>query len=312
MLSELWRAWLAAAVLWAGLPIGALAVAMMTRLIPGTWRDSLARPLTLTGRVLAVAALAMAPIVLAPSLFYDWVAHPAAAGFRHAWFSPVFFSLRGVAWFGFLTFLAWRMTDGRAHVVISVIGLLILVPVSTVMADDWAMSLDPGFASSGFGLYVLSIQITFALALAVAAATRAPLSQRALDVLGGVLFCSLVLWLYLGFMQYFITWSSDLQGGVAWYLRRGAGWAPLVWAAIVLKLAPGCLLIFSHLRRNPKALAWLAVVMAAGAVPETGWLILPAPGVEAGPVALGLFLLFAAVFAVLTFGLAVRWRRAAA
>jgi hypothetical protein len=303
MAGEVWRAWLAAAVLWASLPVGALAMAMMTRLIPGTWRDSLAGPLALTPRVWLVAALAMAPVLLLPGLFYDWVSHPQGGGFRHVWLSPAFFSLRGVAWLGLLGFLAWRMSDGKARIVTSTLGLLILVPVSTVMADDWMMSLDPDFASSGFGLYVLSIQINAALALAVAAASRMGLSDRALDVIGGVLLVCLILWIYLGFMQYFIIWSGDLPGGVGWYLRRGQAWAPLVWAAIALKVGPGCLLIFNHVRRNPRFLCLLALAMAVGAVPEVGWLVLPAPGAAAGPVAPGLYALLVLALGGLTLGL---------
>jgi len=306
MLSEVWRAWLAAAVLWGGLPVGALAIAMMTPLIPGTWRASLAGPLALTPRVWLVGALALAPVLFLPGLFYGWVAHPEGGGFRHVWLSPVFFSLRGVAWLGFLAFLARRMADGAPHVVTAVIGLLILVPVSTVMADDWLMSLDPDFASSGFGLYVLAIQINVALALAVAAASRADLTDRALDVIGAVLLVSLVIWIYLGFMQYFITWSGDLPGGVGWYLRRGGVWEPMVWAAIALKVGAGLPLIFNHIRRNPRVLGVFALVMAVGAVPEVGWLVLPAPGVVAGPLALSLYAVLVLVLGGLTFGLVQR------
>jgi hypothetical protein len=309
MAGEVWRAGLAAAVLWAGLPVGALAIAMMTRLIPGTWRDSLVGPLALTPRVWLIAALAMAPVLFLPGLFYGWVSHPDGGGFRHVWLSPVFFSLRGLAWLGFLGFLAWRMADGKPRVITAVVGLLILVPVSTVMADDWMMSLDPAFASSGFGLYVLAIQINVALALAVAAASRTKVSERALDVIGAVLLVSLVIWIYLGFMQYFITWSGDLPGGVGWYLRRGGAWAPLVWAAIALKVGAGLPLIFNHVRRNPRVLGWLALIMGAGAVPELGWLVLPAPGIAAGPLALGPYAVLVLALGALTFGLVRRGRR---
>ncbi len=283
----------------------------MTRLIPRTWRASLAWVPSGSRsalRVWLIAALAMAPVLFLPGLFYGWVSHPEGGAFRHVWLSPVFFSLRGLAWLGFLGFLAWRMADGKARIVTSTLGLLILVPVSTVMADDWMMSLDPDFASSGFGLYVLSIQITFALAVAVVAASRTRLSDRALDVLGGVLLVCLILWIYLGFMQYFIIWSGDLPGGVGWYLRRGGAWAPLVWTAIVLKVGPGCLLIFNHVRRNPRFLGLLALIMAIGAIPEVGWLVLPAPGIAAGPLALGLFATMVVVLSGLSFGLARRGR----
>jgi hypothetical protein len=170
------------------------------------------------------------------------------------------------------------------------------------IAFDWLLSLDHGFASSGFGLYLLSVAILLALALAVAAGARHP-EPRVRDVLGGSLFTVAILWAYLGFMQYFITWSGDLPGGVHWYLRRGDGWGALAWLAIGLKTLGIAPLIFGHVRRSPKYLALCALLIAAASVPEIGWLALPAPGAPAGWGTLGLFLAASAALGLCGFGL---------
>ena len=85
------------------------------------------------------------------------------------------------------------------------------------------MSLDPEFNSSGFGLTVLSIQTTVALAFwrrreprlglgqLRAAGPRRPPAHRPL------------LWAYLSFMQFVIIWSGDMPAGASWYLRRSGG-----------------------------------------------------------------------------------------
>jgi hypothetical protein len=282
-----WRAWLAAAVLCAAVPAGALVLSMMTRLIPGAWREGLAEPLAIAPGLLPLSALAMAPVLVAPQTLYGWTQHAGPGAFRAIYLTPAFFLARGLAWFALLTALAVRLRKGRAST--AVVGLLIVVPIGLLISTDWLLSLDVDFASSGFGLYVLSIQVNLALALAVAFAVRTGVSDRTRDVLGGVLFVSVVLWAYLGFMPYFITWSGNLPPGVNWYRSREGGWAVLVWAAITLKGAPGAALIFGHVRRSAAALAPLALCIAAGAILEVAWLVLPALGPIAGPLDFVLF-----------------------
>jgi len=308
-----WRAWLAAAILLAGVPTGAVALSMMCRLIPGSWRESLAEPLAIAPGLLPLAALAMTPALLAPGLFYGWPSEPAETAFRAAYLSPAFFALRGAAWFAGLAWLALRLRPGREATAVSAVGLVLLVPASLLITTDWLMSLDPHYASSGFGLYVLSIEIGLALALAVAAVAATGLPERAGDVLGGVLLCVVALWAYLGFMQYFIVWSDDLPPSVSWYLRRGGAWGTLAWAAMALKGGPASLLVAGRMRRNPASLRAIALAIAGASVLEVGWLVLPAPGPPAGDLDALLFLAIAAALGAAGLGLAVvaRNRRAA-
>lgn len=297
-----WRAWLGAAVLCAGAPTGALVIAMMVRLIPGAWREGLAEPLSIAPVLLPLAAVAMIPVLLAPGHLYGWTRDPGPGAFRDAYLSPLAFAGRGLAWFVVLIVLALWLARARAGMA-AVIGLLIVAPGSLPIATDWLMSLDPGFASSGFGLYVLAVEVALALALAIAFAARPDTSERTLDVLGGVLFTVLTLWAYLGFMQYFITWSNDLAAPARWYLRRGHPWQWLAWAAVTLKGGGGLLLMSNHIRRDSRWLRRLCLAIAAGAAPEMAWLVLPASGPSAGPLAMALFVLAVAALETASLGL---------
>ena len=310
-----WRAWLGAAVLCASLPTGALVLAIMMRLIPGAWREGLAEPVSIAPVLLPLAALAMLPVLLAPAALYGWVRDPGEGAFRAAWLSPAAFALRGIAWFALLVVLALKLRPGRtARAAVAAIGLLLVVPLDLPITTDWLMSLDRGFASSGYGLYLLSIQVGFALPLAIALSARADTPPRTLDVLGGALFTVLVHWAYGGFMQYFITWSNDLSPSASWYLRRGYPWQWLAWAAMALKGGAGLLLISNHVRRDPRWLKALCLLIALGAVPEMAWLVLPASGAAAGPGAVALFAAAAAALSAASFGLFLigRSRRGAA
>jgi hypothetical protein len=274
-----WRAWLGAAALWAGAAAAAVALNLMIRLIPGGWREALGAPLTAAGWTLAPAALAMAPVLLAPRALYAWAQRPMGGdSFRAAWLTPGFFLGRSVIWFALLGWLAWRRRRGPAGAPTAVLGLIAYTLLGAIMAVDWLMSLDADFASSGFGLYVLGLMLSFALALATVAAVRDGADARQRNAMASVLFSLVAIWAYLGFMQYFITWSGDLPSGVHWYLRRGGDWAGLAWAAIVLRAIPGVLLVFAPVRRSARALTVTALAVAAGAAPEMAWLVLP--GVE--------------------------------
>jgi heme exporter protein D len=114
-------------------------------------------------------------------------------------------------------------------------------------------------------------------------------------------------------MQYFIVWSDDLPASVAWYLRRGGAWAPLIWLAMALKGGPAALLVAGSLRRNPATLRAIALAIAAGSVLEMAWIVLPAPGPAAGGLDVLLYLAVVAALgsASAGLGLVARSRRAA-
>ncbi|HET9160411.1 MAG TPA: hypothetical protein VFN88_07345, partial [Caulobacteraceae bacterium] len=268
-----WRAWLGAAFLIGAIPTGALALTMMLRLIPGAWREGLAGPLAPMPTLIPIAFLASLPILIAPSALYPWV-HQAEPGFRGVWLTPAFFAARGVVWFAILTALALALAGRQPCKAVACAGLILIVILELAIADDWLMSLDEGFASSGYGLYILSIEVGLALALAIAQAAVDG-RGRVRDVLGGVMVTVAALWAYLGFMQFIIVWSGDLPGGAAWYLHRGGAWSVLAWAAIALKTAGAAPLAAGAVRKNPKTLRACALAYALGAAPELAWLVGP-------------------------------------
>jgi hypothetical protein len=285
--------WLAACLFWSSLPIGALVLAMMTRLIPGRWAAEL-RPLTdYALMLLPLAALSILPVLLAPSALYDWVHAAPESGFRAVYLTPWFFSLRTLAFFAVAMLLAVLLLNRRRdQSSLSAVGLIVLVLTNSMIATDWLMSLDAGFHSSGFGLYVLSIQVTIALASLILARLNEP-GARA-GVLGGLLLTALLLWAYLAFMQYVIIWSGNLPEGVLWYQRRAAGfWSLVEYAIGALHLAPAFLLLFGAMRRSPSWLAALALSTLIGKAMEAAWLVLPARTDHGWPTAATSILAFA-------------------
>ncbi|MGF1623608.1 MAG: hypothetical protein ACFCVH_01885 [Alphaproteobacteria bacterium] len=275
-------AWLSAAFLWSAMPIGAVGLLMTMRLVPGRWRVELAIPVEAQAVLLPLAALALLPVLFGIGGLYPW-ADAAPDGFRSAYLQPWFFSLRSALWLGLLGVTSWllivRRGRGRA---IAAGGLLAYPVLGSLVGVDWLMSREPDFHSSGYGLYVLSIQMTVALLAGCAARLLASRREPRSGAFGALILTALLLWGYLAFMQYFITWSSDKPAGVDWYQARADGvWGYALWALVVLQAAAILLLLDAQVRRSRR---WLLLVIGlafAGKLLESAWLVLPGDDVPA-------------------------------
>lgn len=266
--------WLAAFVLMSSLPLGGLCLSMMLRIIPGPWRLELAAP---AGEAMALAPaliLLALPIVIGMPWLYPWF-DGGLAGFKAIYLAPFFFGIRlvailiGAAVLGFLL----RLTESYR---LAVAGLIAFVALHGLLATDLVLSLTPEFHSSGFGLYLLGLQMLTALAVFVL--QRLPDSANP-SLLGQLLLTALLLWAYFSFMQYFISWSGNLVPGVKWYHARGYGiWAAAEYALTALRLAPGLLLFFPPIRASRSWLAALCSAIVLGSAIEAAWLVLPSAG----------------------------------
>ncbi len=265
--------WLVAAVWIGSVPIGALGLLMMMRMIPGPWRDALAPPTEQLMLLMPLAALAMAPVLLGVARLYPWVDLPLH-GYRAVYLSVWAFELRTIVFFaGAIAFAVLLLRpSGEA---LAAGGLIALTLFDTTMVVDWLMSLDPEFHSSGFGLYGMSIQFTIAVsALILLRLWAAPAEHT--SVLGALLITVLLTWAYLAFMQYFILWSGNLPQGVRWYAARGTGsWAILEYVIAIFGLGPLFLLLFPPVRAGRLWLMALCLVVLFGKVLELAWLVLP-------------------------------------
>jgi hypothetical protein len=269
--------WLVGLVFWSGLPIGSLALVMMMRIIPGGWNDLLAAQGEAAMLLLPLAACAALPILIGLTALYSWSGADAASAFRAFYLAPLSFICRTILFFivaGSAAFLLLR--PQRPASFVAPVGLIALVLLDSVIAVDWVMSLDPAFHSSGFGLYILSIQMTMALAWLIIARLLPGTEVKRIGLLGGLLLTAMLLWAYFSFMQYFIIWSDNLSPTVAWYQRRSAGiWGAVEYAIGVLQLGPAFLLFFPVTRRSRRWLLALSIFILAGKALEVTWLVLP-------------------------------------
>ena len=293
--------WLVAAAWIGSIPVGALGLLMMMRMIPGPWRDELALPTQRLTLLMPLAALAMVPVLVGVGRLYPWVDLPLH-GYRAAYLSVWTFELRTVVFFAaaIAVVVLLPRSTGQA---LAAGGIIALTLYDTTMVVDWLMTLDPGFHSSGFALYAMSIQYAIAVgALIVLRLAVGPAGENT-SVLGALLITVLLTWTYLAFMQYLIIWSGNLPQGVAWFAKRGSGgWSVVEYVITISALGPLFLLFFPPVRAGRFWLIALSLVVMLGKVFELAWLVLPTmanPGIGMASMVLAVVGLVALVLVAL-------------
>ncbi len=278
----LW-AWL----FWGGLSTGSVALLLVHQVTGGRWGDALRPPLVAAAAALPLVALLVGPLLFGLAELYPWargdVPHPSGL------FSPMFFSGRALVYLVLLLGLAWvagafglpaRRLRGQG---MGGAALLVLVLTTTLAAFDWVMSLDPHWYSAIFGLLVGVAQVVAGLALATrwlaTAEGRLPdrPATRQLHDAANLLLAGVLLWAYLGFMQFLTIWSANLPEEIRWYVPRlQTDWRWLGLAVVGLHLlAPLVLLLSRRARRSPRILGLVAGVVLLGQALYALWLTLP-------------------------------------
>jgi len=275
---------------------------MVIHLTGGAWGLVIRRPLEAATRTIPVMAILFLPIVLGMGHLYHWT-HPEALNDpviaqKAAYLNTPFFLARQVFYFAVWSVLAmllnrWSAEQDRTGdpALVSKLerlsagGLVLHGLIVTFATVDWAMSVNPHWFSTIWGLLFLVGQalsaLAFAIVVLVMLAQYPPLNRiitaHHLHDLGKLLFAFLMLWAYLTFSQYLIIWSANLTEEIPHYLVRmqgGYGW--LAWTLIILHFAvPYALLLSRDVKRDRTRIravaAWLVFIRLA----DYYWLIAP-------------------------------------
>jgi hypothetical protein len=301
---QFFRSYLVAYLFWSGIALGCLPILMLQYITGGTWGAVLRRVLESGTRTIPVLALLFLPIALGVHHLYEWshaeeVARDPILQYKSFYLNVPFFLGRAVlyfaAWIGVMVFLnRWSSEQderddpalGKRLQYVSRVGLLLYALTMTFASVDWAMSLEPHWYSTIYGILFIGGQVlsAFAFVIPVTAmlADRSPLSEiisaDTFQDLGKLLLGFIMLWAYFALSQFLITWSGNLPEDVPWYLRRTAGaWQAVSLALILFHFAlPFAILLSRSIKRNPKRLAFVALGLIVLRFVDVYWLIVPA------------------------------------
>jgi hypothetical protein len=325
------RAYLVVYLFLVGIALGCLAILMINYVTGGAWGAAIRRFLESGAGTLPLLAVLFLPVALGVGHLYEWarpeaVAHDALLQHKRAYLNVPFFLARAalyfVAWIAVARLLRrWSLeqdatTDpgpGRRLELLSRGGLVLLGLTMTFAAVDWAMSLEPHWYSTIYGVLFMggSVLAAFAVVIPMAAvaAARAPLSEvitaEQFHDLGKLLLAFVMLWAYFSFSQFLVIWSANLPEEIPWYLARlGGGWQWLALALVVFHFGlPFVVLLSRRVKRRARTLALVAAAMIAARLADVFWLVMPA--FHPGQLALGW--LDAAAFLGTLLGLGGLW-----
>jgi hypothetical protein len=301
---QFFRSYLFAYLFWLTVGLGCLPVLMLYHLVGGAWGYSIRRILESGTRTIVALGILFIPVLAGMRQIYTWIdpQNPKVGESvlkKALYLNIPFFIGRAVFFFALWWLFAnrlnrWSAEQDRTGDIsllgrfgrLSGPGLTFYGFTITFGLIDWAMSLEPRWFSSIYGMQWFMDTGLSALAFAIVILTffsdRPPLAEVArpdtLHDLGNLLFASLMLWAYLAFSQLLIIWSGDIPEEIEWYLSRlRNGWE---WTAAVLItfqfFLPWLLLLSKRNKRDPRKLGMIALLVLVMRIVDTYWMITPA------------------------------------
>lgn len=302
--SQFFRSYLWAFLFWFGIALGCLPLLMLYHLVGGAWGFTIRRIIESGTRTLPVLAVMFIPILFGIPHLYEWsqpdkVAQIQALQLKHAYLNIPFWILRTLLYFAVWLFYVCRLNRmsarqdetgdtalPRRFQRFSGPGLVVYGFTITFASFDWAMSLEPQWYSTIYGMLWIVSQalsgLAFAIAILVLLAGTAPISRvslpDSLHDLGNLLLAFVMLWAYLSFSQLLIIWSGNLPEEIQWYLSRlHHGWQWVAAALITFHFfVPFFLLLARFKKRHIRWIATIALLVLVMRVVDTYWIITPA------------------------------------
>lgn len=286
--------WLAAAVFLQAIPLGALMLLAVMRLVHGGWEMDLRSASEGAAGVWFISALTFIPVLVGCGAICGEASLFGQNEFDNPWLGVVPFVTGTILWFVALAAIARSQVGGRSSKRAAVLSLIVLAFGGSLLAVDWFMSLDVEFQTSGYTLQVLLLEVCVAyLAILLLRLTQRPGPQHT-GALGAVLLICLTLWFLFQFLPHLLIWADVLPHSAGWYAVRAEGaWIGVLAVIGVLGIVPMLALLLPQVRRSPRALAMVALPALVGKGLEFVWFAVPGNGLPA---------LLAYLFALCGFG----------
>ncbi len=300
--AQFYRSWLFAYLFWVNVAVGCISLLLIQHLTGGMWGLVIRRLCEAGARTLYLAPLFFVPVVVGMGHLYPWARPEAATDEliqkKALYLNGSFFLLRAafyfVVWAGLahvLSKLSGQLDAGpdlkteRRLSGLAGGGLLLMGFTITFSSVDWAMSLDPHWFSTLYGVMFMVGQalaaLTFAVVLLALFVKEAPFAGvvKPGDThdLGKLMLAFTMLWAYMHLSQFLITWSGNLPEEIPWYIRRThGGWQVVAQVVILFHFAlPFLLLLSRDLKRNAKSLATVAGLVFVLRLVDLFWLVAP-------------------------------------
>lgn len=301
---QFFESYLFALLFWFNLAMGSLGLLMLQHMTGGRWGYVISRSLEAGASLIPFCGLLFIPIFFGLQYLYPWArpdevaAHPLIQA-KTPYLNDYFFIGRTVFYFALWSgiaylFTRWSRELDRTNNPDLVRRMRVLAPIATVLcvlsmtfaAVDWAMSLEPEWFSSIYGVLFIISQLLSTMAFNIIVLWQLRRFRPISDVathdrfhdLGKLMLAFTALWMYVTYSQYIIIWSGNLAEEAPYYVARGySSWGFIPPLLITGQFVLPLLLLFSRpIKRNGPWVGALAILVIAMQMLQMFWLILPA------------------------------------
>ncbi len=299
-----WANWLLWFVVMVCVALGALFIVALQHLTGATWSVPLRRAperiAALTPWLVPVALIALFSLPVSFSWTQPGAAANPAIALKTSWLNYPFFIAR-LAVCVALWVWSYRILvggsvrqdetrDPTATVRLrrySPIFMILLALTLTAFAFDWVSSLEAGWYSDIFGVYLFAGAVTSAISatslvvIYLYRRDRLPgVTADHLYNLGGLLFGFTIFWGYIAFSQYLLQWYANLPEEVFWFQQRTAGSMESVFILLGIGhfFVPFLALMSRKDKQNWRRLRWVSLWVLFMEFVDVFWLISPIQG----------------------------------
>ena len=300
---QFYFSWLVAFLFFLSLSLGALFFVLIHYVTKSGWGVVVRRLAENIAGALPVMLVLFVPVYRGMKTLYLWADADKVAGDtllegKALFLDEGFFTARALFYFAVWIGLAlWfrsrslrqdRTGDeaiSRQLTTLSGPAIVLFAMTITFAAFDWAMSLDPHWYSTIFGVYYFAgslVGIFALLSLLAAGLSRAGVLEGVITVehfhdLGKLLFAFTVFWTYIAFSQFFLIWYGNLPEETVWYLHRmDGGWMNVsILLAVGHFAIPFFFLMPRTIKRKKPLLVLGALWMLAMHLLDIYWLVMP-------------------------------------
>lgn len=298
--------WIYGALFWACVSFGCIGLNLLFQATRGRWGTPLVRIFEAGGGVLHLALsfvtlFVVGFMVFGQNIYGGWLQMPASDQIlqNKAWYlNQPFFIVRSVIYFGALAALAhffktWTNKEEQTGDIayhkkranLSGIGLVIFFVIMTFLTTDYAMSIDPHWYSTIWGVWfcvgAALAAMSLGVFLVITNQEKEPYAGKIDNLMkndfGNLLLMLTMLWGYFSFSQLLIIWSGNLPEFTTFYLARLRGGFSTLGSVLFFGqfLLPFMTLLSPSAKRSKTILLGVVALIFILRVFDLYWIIFP-------------------------------------
>ena len=285
--------------------IGALFLIALEYIAGAVWSVPMRRVNEFLAGLIPITPLLAIPLLFHLHDVFHWMSTDAVATdellkAKGPYLNYTFFIIRFVVTFVVWTLFYWLFTRNslkqdsmkdakgdiytRMNIRLSAIFLPVFAITITLIAIDWAMSLEAHWYSTIIGVYYFSGTVVSALAAATYIIIRFHETGRLQGLrrdhfysLGSLMFAFVNFWAYIAFSQFMLIWYANLPEETFWFMKHWQnGWqAVSILLIIVQFMVPYAVLLPQEAKMDPKRLKFIALWLLAAHWLDLYWFVMP-------------------------------------